>query len=163
MQELSETLAAGLADYYRHVAAELHKWVDSLSEEEFWRNPFSHGNSVGHLVLHLTGNLNYYIGAQVAGTGYERDRDREFTETQQRPKNEVMAAFDRTIGMVMETIRKQNEESWTAPYEAKGEPDAKDRFTVLLRCAGHAYHHVGQIIYLNREVVSRIGGKTRPA
>jgi uncharacterized damage-inducible protein DinB len=160
MADLASTIAAGLAGYYAHVAAELHKWVDPLTEEEFWRNPFSHGNSVGHLVLHLTGNLNYYIGAQVAGTGYVRDREREFTETQRAPKNEVMQAFDRAIGMVVETIRKQNAESWMAGYSAKGEPDAQDRFTVLLRCAGHAYHHVGQIIYLNREVVRRIGGKT---
>ena len=35
-----------------------------LSEEQFWRNPFPYGNDIGHLVLHLTGNLNYYIGAK---------------------------------------------------------------------------------------------------
>lgn len=162
MAELSETIAAGLADYYGHVAAELHKWVDPLSEEEFWRNPFTHGNSVGHLVLHLTGNLNYYIGTRVVKTGYVRDREREFTETQRPAKSEVMKAFDRGIAMVVETIRKQNAQSWMAEYSGKGEPDAKDRFTILLRCAGHAYHHVGQIIYLNREVVGRIGAKTTP-
>jgi uncharacterized damage-inducible protein DinB len=163
MKELSEAIAAGLASYYRHVAAELHKWVDPLSEEEFWRKPFSHGNSVGHLVLHLTGNLNYYIGAQVAKTGYVRDREREFTETQRRPKSEVLGAFDHTIDMVVETIRKQSAANWMESYEGKGEPDARDRFTVLLRCAGHAYHHVGQIIYLNREVVGRISAKNRLA
>ena len=162
MADLSSTIAEGLAGYYGHVAAELHKWVDPLSEEEFWWNPFSHGNSVGHLVLHLTGNLNYYIGAQIAETRYVRDRDREFTETQRRPMSEVMAAFDNTIAMVVETIRKQSAENWMAAYSAKGEPDAKDRFTVLLRCAGHAYHHVGQIIYLNRELTRKIGAKTTP-
>jgi uncharacterized damage-inducible protein DinB len=163
MPELSDTIAEGMAGYYRHVAAELHRWVDPLSEEAFWKKPFSHGNSVGHLVLHLTGNLNYYVGAQVAQTGYVRDREREFTETQRRPKSEVMQAFDRAIGMVLETIQKQDAESWMTAYEAKGEPEAKDRFTMLLRCAGHAYHHVGQIIYLNREVVGRISAKTTPA
>jgi hypothetical protein len=30
---------------------------------------------------------------------------------------------------------------------------AESRFTALLRCAGHAYHHVGQIIYLQRELL----------
>jgi uncharacterized damage-inducible protein DinB len=163
MKDLSETIAAGLEGYYRHVGAELHKWVDPLSEEEFWRKPLSPGNSVGHLVLHLTGNLNYYIGARVAKTGYVRDREREFTETQHRPKSEVLEAFDRAIDMVVDTIRKQSTASWIESYEGKGEPDARDRFTVLLRCAGHAYHHVGQIIYLNREVVGTIGAKNRLA
>jgi hypothetical protein len=75
MQEVNETVVAGLAGYYEFVAAQLHKWVDPLSNEKFWRKPCPYGNSVGHLVLHVTGNLNYYIGARVAETGYVRDRD----------------------------------------------------------------------------------------
>ena len=51
-----------------------------LSEEQFWRKPLEPGNSVGHLVLHLTGNLNHFVGAQLGKTGYVRDREREFTE-----------------------------------------------------------------------------------
>jgi len=41
--------------------------VDPLSNEQFWPKPYPYGNSIGHLVLHLTGNLNYYIGARVGG------------------------------------------------------------------------------------------------
>jgi hypothetical protein len=32
------------------------------------------------------------------------------------------------------------------------EPTAKDRFTIVFRSAAHAYHHVGQIIYLSKEL-----------
>jgi len=65
MAEVHETVGSGLAVYYEFIAAELHKWVDPLSNEQFWRKPYAYGNSVGHLVLHMTGNLNYYIGARV--------------------------------------------------------------------------------------------------
>lgn len=152
MAERNETIANGLAAYYEYVAAHLHEWVDLLSNEQFWRNPFPYGNSVGHLILHLTGNLNYYIGARVAGTGYVRDRDREFTEKQPSPKEEALRAFDRTIAMVTATIRKQQAEDWGKAYTAELEPEAADRFQIFARCAGHAYHHVGQIIYLSREL-----------
>lgn len=152
MTDLAGTIADGLADYYEHVAADLHKWVDSLTDEQFWRNPFSHGNSIGHLVLHLTGNLNYYIGAQIAKTGYVRDRPREFAETQHPAKADVLRAFDTTIAMVVATIRKQTPESWMAEYQGVGQPDVKNRFKMIVYCAGHAYHHVGQIIYLSREL-----------
>jgi uncharacterized damage-inducible protein DinB len=152
MTGLSGTIAGGLANYYEHVAKQLHKWVDPLSSEQFWRNPYPYGNSVGHLVLHLTGNLSYYIGARIAETGYVRDRDREFTETQRPPKEQVLGEFDRIIALVAATIRKQSPEDWSADYTAEREPDAKDRFTAFLRCAGHAYHHVGQIIYLSKEL-----------
>ena len=52
MERLSDALSSSLAHEFRERAADLHKWVDPLSEGQFWRNPFSHGNSVGHLVLH---------------------------------------------------------------------------------------------------------------
>src|SRR5260221_183586 len=85
----------------------LPRWGDRLTEEQLWRRPFAHGNSAGHLLLHMTGNLSYYIGARVGETGYVRDRDREFIEPEPRPKAEVLAAFDRTIAMVIEMIGKQ--------------------------------------------------------
>ena len=152
MSELSETIAKDLADYYEMVREQTHRWVDTLSEEELWKRPFAHGNTVGHLLLHLTGNLNYYIGARVLQTGYERDRDREFTEPEPKPKAEVLAAFDRAIDMVIETIQKQTEKDWLKSYSALREPQATQRFAIFLRCAGHAYHHVGQLIYLCREL-----------
>ncbi len=152
MADLSGTITGGLANYYEHVAKELHRWVDPLSSEQFWRNPYPYGNSVGHLVLHLTGNLSYYIGARIAETGYVRNRDREFTETERPPKEEVLGEFDHIIALVVATIRKQSAGDWTLEYSAEREPEAKDRFTASLRCAGHAYHHVGQIIYLSKEL-----------
>jgi len=152
MADLSGTIAQDLADYYEFAATQLHKWVDPLSNEQFWHNPFPYGNSVGHLVLHLTGNLSYYIGARIAVTGYVRDRDREFTESSRPPKEQVLERFDRTITMVVAAIRKQSAEDWTREYSAEREPEAKERFNAFLRCAGHAYHHVGQIIFLSKEL-----------
>jgi hypothetical protein len=155
MSELSNTISAALVSEYRMRAEELHKWVDPLSEEQFWSNPFSSGNSAGNLVLHLTGNLSYYIGARVAGTGYVRNRDLEFSENRKPAKQEVLRKFDETIAMVVATIEKQTESDWSKVYTAEREPQAKDRFTIFLRCAVHLYHHIGQLIYLNRELMKK--------
>jgi uncharacterized damage-inducible protein DinB len=150
--DLPEVIAKDLADYYTMVREQTHRWVDPLTDEQLWLRPFAHGNSVGHLLLHMTGNLNYYIGARVAENGYVRDRDREFTEPDHKPKAEVLAAFDRAIAMVTATIEEQSAEDWQKPYSAVREPEAAERFAIFLRCAGHAYHHVGQLIYLSREL-----------
>jgi len=152
MAELNETVADGLAAYYEYVAAQLHKSVDPLSNERFWRKPYPYGNSIGHLVLHLTGNLNYYIGARVAETGYVRDREREFTDKQPPSKEQALRGFDGTIATVVATIRKQTAEDWGKAYAAEREPEARDRMQIFIRCAGHAYHHVGQMVYLTREL-----------
>jgi len=101
MADLAQTIAEDLAAYYEMVQERVHHWADPLTTEQLWRKPYPYGNSVGHLILHVTGNLNYYIGARLAETGYVRDRDREFTEPKPIPKQEVFAAFDRTIRMVV--------------------------------------------------------------
>lgn len=152
MTALTQTISAGLTGEYRRRAEDLHKWADPLSDEQFWRNPYSYGNSVGHLVLHLTGNLRYYIGAQIAGTGYLRNRDLEFTETRRPSKPAVLRTFDDTISMVLAIVQRQTEADWILPYSAEREPEAEDRFRAFLHCATHLFHHVGQIIYLSREV-----------
>ena len=152
MSDFARTVSADFASYYEYVETQVHKWVDPLSQEQFWRNPYGYGNSVGHLLLHLTGNLSYYIGARIAETGYVRNRDLEFTETRKLPKEEVLHKFDRTIEMVVATVRKQTPADWVAAYSAERESEAQERFMIFLRCAGHAYHHVGQIIYLSKEL-----------
>ncbi|HKV23500.1 MAG TPA: DUF1572 family protein [Candidatus Acidoferrum sp.] len=151
MTDLAATVASDLAAYYEYIGAHVHKWVDSLTQEQFWRNPYGYGNSAGHLILHLTGNLNYYIGARVAGTDYVRNRDREFTESQKLDKSKVMQAFDETIAMVARAARAQSPQDWLKPYSADIEPEATERFMIFLRCAGHAYHHVGQLVFLAKE------------
>ena len=152
MADLNEVVAGTLSSYYEEVRTKVHEWTAPLSSDQLWRKPYGYGNSVGHLLLHLTGNLNYYIGARIAATGYVRDRDREFNDTVKRPKEEVLPDFDRAIAMVVATIRAQSPNDWTAPYSAEREPHSKDRFSAFFRCAAHAYHHVGQIIYLSKEL-----------
>lgn len=152
MSELSNTISRALKNEYEVRARELHKWVDPLSEDQFWRNPFTYGNSVGHLILHLTGNLSYYIGRQIAGTGYVRNRDLEFSEIRRQNKQEVLGRFDEAIAMVVATIEAQNEADWSKAYVADGEPESDNRFTIVLRCAVHLYHHLGQINLVCRGV-----------
>ena len=163
MADLAATTATEFADYYEKVRTHLHEWVDPLSQEQFWTNPYPYGNSIGHLVLHLTGNLSYYIGARIAHTDYVRNRDREFTEPEHLDKTKVLEAFDRAIDMVVATARAQAPSDWLAPYTAEREPEAKNRFAIFLRSAAHAYHHVGQIIYLSRELARQSQGKVASA
>jgi len=155
MPDLSSTVGQELARYYRGVAAELHTLADPLSEDQFWARPYPYGNSVGHLVLHLTGNLSFYIGANIAHNGYVRNRPLEFTDASRPAKAEVLKKFDEAVAMVVQTIQKQTEAAWLTAYTAQGEEDAGNRFTIFLRCAAHAYHHVGQMIYLCKELERR--------
>lgn len=149
---LSPLVSGSLAAHYDRVRGKIHTLVEPLSTEQLWQRPYPYGNSIGHLLLHLTGNLNYYIGTQIAGTGYVRDRPREFADTSHRPKDEVLADFDRAVDMVLATLAAQSEADWNAPYAGAGADGITDRLSMFLRCASHADHHTGQIIYLAKQL-----------
>jgi uncharacterized damage-inducible protein DinB len=147
----SEVVRAGVSDYFRTIQVRVHELTAPLSSDELWVRPYSYGNSIGNLILHLTGNLNYYIGARIAETGYVRHRDLEFTDTG-KPKNNLLREFDSAIEVVIATIGKQSDTDWSAAYSAQG-TKMQDRLSMFLNCAAHANHHVGQIVYLRRELL----------
>ena len=147
MSGLQETLASVLADRYSTNAARVRELAAPLTNEQFWQKPFPYGNSFGHLVLHLTGNLNYYIGSQIARTGYVRDRPREFTDPNPPSKEEALQRFDESVAMVKQTVRAQSADNWSSEYSAVG-TNAKNRLDMIMQCAAHIQHHIGQMIYL---------------
>jgi hypothetical protein len=152
-----DVVRSSLVDYFRMVQSRVDELTRPLSTEQLWRKPYPYGNSIAILLKHLTGNLNYYIGAQIASTGYVRHRDQEFDDSGNgKSKAELLSAFDDTIAMVIRAVSAQSDRDWSAPYHAD-RADATTRFGIVLNCAGHAYHHVGQIVYLQKELLRQAG------
>lgn len=139
-----------LVRYFRHLADRVEKAAMAISEDRLWEKPFAFGNSIGHLVLHLTGNLNHYVGAIVAGTGYVRDREHEFTDPEMYPRDQVLARFREAVDMVVRTIESQDEAGLTTPVEAQ--PPIRTRLGLFLVCAAHMNNHIGQMSYLVQAV-----------
>jgi hypothetical protein len=150
MPNLHSSISTVLTNQYRTNAARVRELAVPLTSAQFWQKPFPFGNSFGHLVLHLTGNLNYYIGAQIAKTGYVRDRPREFTEPNPPAKEEALKRLDDSVTMVLETIRAQSPDDWSADYSGVG-ATAQNRLDMVMQCASHMQHHIGQMIYLGYE------------
>jgi len=151
MADLKSTIASDIAKRYKKLTGVVHELAEPLSDDQFWAKPFAFGNSFGHLVLHLTGNLNYYIGAQIAATGYVRDRPLEFTDASRAAKAEVLKKFDEAIEMVLSTINNQTTEDRSKEYSGVG-ADARDRFDMVLQCATHLHLHIGQMMYSGFEL-----------
>jgi DinB superfamily len=143
---LSVVVAEELCRYFDHLASRVDQAVRSLPREKLWVRPFPFGNSVGHLVLHLTGNLNHYVGARIGATGYVRDRPNEFTDPAEEPAEVVLARFHDAVEMVVRTIRSLDDRSLTAPIA--DELPIRTRFGLLLVCAAHLNNHIGQMGYL---------------
>lgn len=156
MNNLSDTVADGFSYYYQDFARRVKSLAEKLSEEQFWKRPYPYGNSFGNLILHITGNLNYYIGAQIANTGYIRERELEFAENHSERKDEVLRKLDEAVNIVIETLKTQTNETWEEEYTAIGVDDVKDQFSIYLRGAVHFHHHIGQMIYLVKELSDEV-------
>lgn len=85
------------------------------------------------------------------GLGPRAERSSGASSARELRFESLLHDFDQAIEIVLAAISRQADADWSAPYSAEREPGSRNRFTVFLRCAGHAHHHVGQIIYLQRE------------
>ena len=118
-----------------------------LSEQEFWAKPLDPGNSVGHLVLHLTGNLSYFVGAQLGDTGYVRDREREFTEARPPARADLLAGLDGAVATFRHVVGGLTAEQLAGPH-----PEARfgTVLKTLVHLVAHFAQHRGQMSYLAR-------------
>ena len=132
----------GLRDAVRELAG-------PLSEQELWAKPIEPGNSVGHLVLHLAGNLNHFVGAQLGGTGYVRDREREFADAAPPSKAEALARLDDAVATFRRVVEGLSAEQLAAPH-----PEARLGvvFHALVHLVSHFALHRGQMSYIARLV-----------
>jgi uncharacterized damage-inducible protein DinB len=135
-----------LARYYQYMANRVERAARALPADKLWLKPFPFGNSVGNLVLHLTGNLNHYIGALIAGSGYVRDRAREFADPGPYPLEQILPRFREAIAMVVQTLQSQSEADLAKPLA--NQAPIQTRFGLFLLCAAHLNNHIGQMSYL---------------
>ena len=65
------------------------------NEKNIWLIEKNIANSAGNLCLHLIGNLNWFIGAELGKTNYVRHRELEFF-TKDIPQTELIKKIDET-------------------------------------------------------------------
>jgi len=78
MDVLPFALNALRARITRVFPAQIRTAVNALTEEQIWWRPNESSNSIGNLVLHLTGSLNYYLNRNLGRIDFTRDRAAEF-------------------------------------------------------------------------------------
>jgi len=118
-------------------------------EENLWITEKNISNTAGNLCLHISGNLNHFIGKQLGGTDYIRDRALEFS-AKNVARASLLEGIEETIEMVEETFGKMDPSilNTTYPIEVFGEPVTTGYF--LTHLATHLSYHLGQINYHRR-------------
>jgi uncharacterized damage-inducible protein DinB len=132
----------------RILPSQIRACVEELSEEQLWWRPNEQTNSVGNLVLHLSGSMRHYLSRGVGGIEYQRDRPSEFADRGSMSKEQLLATFDETIGQAAQTLQS---------FDTSRFLDATDEqnyvptvFDAIFNISIHLATHAGQIIYITK-------------
>lgn len=119
------------------------------NEKTLWNTDKDILNSAGNLCLHLAGNLNTYIGAQLGNSGYIRQRDLEFS-LKDVPRSELIQKVEKTIDVIHYTFNKLTEEDLNKDYPIEPLGYKMTIGYFLIHLYGHLSYHLGQINYHRR-------------
>ena len=122
--------------------------VEQTSDDILWKTENGTVNSCGIFAQHIAGNLKHFIGSVVGNTGYERDREREFTNTGQS-KEKLIGELQETKAMIQDVLSGIDEETLEEDYPLDIPWDYSIR-ELLLHLYGHLNYHRGQYNYLRR-------------
>lgn len=119
------------------------------NEEALWKTDQNIANSAGNLCLHLVGNLNHFIGAELGRTGYIRNRELEFS-LKDIPQTELLAMAEATTTMVDQVLSQLTPEDLEKEYPLVVFEDKMTTGYFLIHLITHLDYHLGQINYHRR-------------
>jgi hypothetical protein len=118
-------------------------------EHALWRTAPGISNSAGNLCLHLLGNLNTYIGAELAHSGYVRNRDWEFAAPYV-PRTELLAGIATTRRVIAEALAGLTDAHLATEYPLLVWEAPTSLGYLLQHLTTHLAYHLGQINYHRR-------------
>ena len=119
------------------------------NESDIWKIKGQINNSAGNLCLHLVGNLNAYIGKELGGTDYIRNRELEFSLTD-IPRQELINKIENTIEIVNQTLDNLDEKMLENEFPILVFEHKTTTAYLLVHLTTHLAYHVGQINYHRR-------------
>lgn len=130
----------------RAFAREIEMFPDDAT---VWRTVPGVTNSAGNLALHVSGNLQHYVGHVLGGTAYVRNREREFS-ARAGSRADLVRELHAAIAAVEDALPRLDAPRLASPYpeEINGIRFRTDAF--LMHLATHLAFHLGQAGYLRR-------------
>ena len=74
----------------KHHLPRVTRCLQMLPDDDIWWRPHPTSNSVGNLVLHLSGNVRQWIISGLGGEPDVRERDKEFEEDGPFPRRALL-------------------------------------------------------------------------
>lgn len=135
---------AKLGDYL----AQITRCAELLDESQFWHRANANCNSVGILVLHLTGNVRQWILGGLGGESIQRDRPAEFHPANPPSIRHAIGDLTETVEAARHLIATIKSNRWDEPARIQGYSTTV--LGAVLHVVEHFAFHAGQIVHITK-------------
>ena len=152
MKTIGETFISQSRSLMREdYQVKIERCVSLLSDKQIWWRGSQQSNSIGNLLLHLSGNVRQWIVVGLGGAADARDRDAEFAQREVIPRAELLARLKQALAEADATLAAFNPEKLLDTYKIQGLDVSA--LEAILHVVEHFSMHTGQIIMLAKMFV----------
>lgn len=121
------------------------------SDASVWHTRRGVTNSAGNLALHVSGNLQDFVGRVLGGTSYVRNREQEFNQ-REGTRVSLVAELRTTIAVIESTLPSLTDERMAGDYPMPLAGKTLNTAAFLVHLGAHLAFHLGQAGYLRRVI-----------
>jgi uncharacterized damage-inducible protein DinB len=129
------------------------KCLNELTEEEIWYSPNKQSNSIGHLILHLCGNITQYIHSSLGGAEDNRKRNLEFTTTERLSRTALIEKITKVIEKAKTIVQRCTDVEFLRYRTVQG--FNLSGMGIVIHVVEHLSYHTGQITYYTKELKNK--------
>jgi len=137
----------------REYLPKIEHCLEKLTDEQVWWRPNPESNSIGNLLLHISGNARQWIVCGLGGVADDRQRQTEFDERRQIPRDELLNKLRTTIAAVDQTLKTFKLENLLLEYPIQG--TKATGLAAIFHVTEHIAMHSGQIILLTKQLTAQ--------
>lgn len=127
--------------------------VSQLTDEQIWWRPNEASNSIGNLLLHLSGNVRQWIISGVGGAPDERQRQQEFDARSSMSASELLAGLQETVAQAVRVLKNLNVSQLSEHRSIQG--NNVPVLEAIYHVVEHFSMHTGQILLLTKMITAK--------
>jgi uncharacterized damage-inducible protein DinB len=145
---LDRLVLAELASLLDESLKKIRHCLAQLSDEQVWQRPAPQMNSIGNLLLHISGNLRQWAINGIHQRDDDRDRESEFSADGGVSKQQLLQLVEAAVSQTTDTLSTIDASTLREPLTIQGFHTSA--LTALLHTVTHFSGHTHQIIQLSR-------------
>jgi len=126
----------------------IERCLELLNDEQIWWRANPQSNSIGNLILHLSGNVRQWIVSGLGGAADSRDRGAEFAQRDVISREELIEKLKQTLGDADAALAKFDAEKLLDLQSIQG--CDVSALEAILHVVEHFSMHTGQIILMTK-------------